>query len=107
MFDIGFTELVVIAVISLVVMGPERLPETVRSINLWIGRARQALSSARKELESEVGMDEIRQQLHNEEILRDLANTRRETEELVANTQREGQELATNLQSKAAEQPKI
>ena len=52
-------------------------------------------------------MDEIRQQLHNEEILRDLANTRRETEELVANTQREGQELAANLQSKAAEQPKI
>ncbi|MDE0841510.1 MAG: Sec-independent protein translocase protein TatB [Porticoccaceae bacterium] len=85
MFDIGFTELVVIAVVSLVVMGPERLPETVRSINLWIGRARQALSSARKELENEVGMDDIRQQLHNEEVMRDLANAQRDTEELVAN----------------------
>ena len=46
MFDIGFSELVVIAVITLVVVGPERLPETVRSISLWIGRIKQMFSTA-------------------------------------------------------------
>ena len=76
MFDVGFSELLVIAVITLIVMGPERLPETVRTISLWIGRLKQMMSSARRELESEVGMGEIHRQLHNEKILRDLENSK-------------------------------
>ena len=76
MFDIGFSELLVIAVITLIVMGPERMPETVRTISLWIGRLKQMISSARSELESEVGMGEVRRQLHNEKILRDLENSK-------------------------------
>ncbi len=76
MFDIGFSELLVIAVITLIVMGPERLPQTVRSISLWIGRLKQMLSSARRDFEQEVGMDEVRQQLHNEKIMRDLGETK-------------------------------
>ena len=62
MFDVGFSELLVIAIISLIVMGPERLPETVRTIGLWIGRLKQMFINARKELEDEVGMDEVRRQ---------------------------------------------
>ena len=50
MFDIGFSELMVVGVISLVVMGPERLPETLRGINLWVGRIKASLSSAKKEI---------------------------------------------------------
>ena len=76
MFDIGFSELLIIAVITLIVMGPERLPETVRTISLWLGRMKQMFSSARQELENEVGMDEIRRQLHNEKIMRDLNQTK-------------------------------
>ena len=67
MFDIGFSELLIIAVLTLIVMGPERLPETVRTITLWLGRLRQFLSAARTEIEDEVGVDEIRRQLHNEQ----------------------------------------
>ena len=70
MFDIGFSEIMVVAMISLVIMGPERLPETVRTITLWLGRLRQFISSARSELEDEVGVDEIRRQLRNEKIMR-------------------------------------
>ncbi|MDA0796062.1 MAG: Sec-independent protein translocase protein TatB [Proteobacteria bacterium] len=72
MFDIGFSEIMVVAVISLIIMGPERLPETVRTLSLWLGRLRQFVSSARAEIEEEVGMDEIRRQLSNEQIIRDL-----------------------------------
>ena len=83
MFDIGFSELMVVGVISLVVMGPERLPETLRGINLWVGRIKASLSSAKKEIEDELGMDQVREQLHNEKILHDLENTKQETEKLM------------------------
>ena len=76
MFDIGFSELLLIALVALLVMGPERLPETVRSIALWIGRLKQMLANARKDLEQEVGMDDIRHQLHNEKIMRDLNDSK-------------------------------
>ena len=80
MFDISFAELVLIAVIAVVVIGPERLPETVRSIALWLGRLRRMASRLYKEVEQEVGMDDIRRQLHNEEILRDLKDQQRREE---------------------------
>ena len=43
MFDIGFAELLLIAVLGLLVLGPERLPTAVRTISLWLGRLREAL----------------------------------------------------------------
>lgn len=78
MFDIGFSEIMVVAVISLIIMGPERLPETVRTLSLWLGRVRQFVSSAREEIEDEVGIDEIRRQLRNEKIMRDLEKSKNE-----------------------------
>ena len=83
MFDIGFSELLGIGVIILVVMGPERLPETLKGINLWVGRIKASLSSAKKEIVDELGMDEVREQLHNEKILRDLENTKQKAEKLI------------------------
>lgn len=87
MFDIAFTELLFVAVITLVVMGPERLPETVRNMTLWVGRARRGLTRARKELEGEVGVDEIRRQLHNEEIMQNLQKTQHQVETLITEAQ--------------------
>ena len=86
MFDIGFSELLIIAVITLLVMGPERLPETVRTISLWFGRMKQMLSSARQELENEVGIDEIRLQLKNEKIMRQLDEAKGDIETTITYT---------------------
>ena len=97
MFDIGFSELLVIALITLVVMGPERLPETVRNISLWIGRFREAFNRARRELEQEVGMDEVRHQLHNERIMRDLENSKIQLEESVSIVNNEKKAVAEEL----------
>lgn len=83
MFDIGFFELLVIAIVSLVIIGPERLPETVRSVSLWIGRLKRSLRETRSEIEKQIGADDIRRQLHNEEIMRNLEATRRDIEEAV------------------------
>jgi len=100
MFDVGFSELLVIAVITLIVMGPERLPETVRTISLWIGRLKQMMSSARRELESEVGMGEIHRQLHNEKILRDLENSKTKFEDSIRDSTAELKNTASEIKDK-------
>jgi Tat protein translocase TatB subunit len=71
-FDIGFSEIVVCAVVGLVVIGPERLPETVRTVSLWVGRIKRNLRSAREDIERHVGMEEVHRQLHTEEMMRTL-----------------------------------
>ena len=78
MFDIGFSELMVVVVIGLLVIGPERLPGTIRTVSLWVGRLRRSLRDTRAELEEHIGADEIRRQLHNEEVMRSLEHTRSE-----------------------------
>lgn len=69
MFDIGFTELLLVGLIALFVLGPERLPGAVRTAGLWIGRAKRSFANIKAEVEREIGADEIRRQLHNERIL--------------------------------------
>lgn len=78
MFDIGFFELLIIFVVALVVIGPERLPSTVRSVSLWIGRLKRSLRETRSELEEQIGADDIRRQLHNEEIMKSLGASKDE-----------------------------
>ncbi|MDP3814970.1 Sec-independent protein translocase protein TatB [Pseudomonas sp.] len=69
MFDIGFSELLLVGVVALVVLGPDRLPGAVRTASLWIGRIKRSFLSLKQEVEREIGADEIRRQLHNEQIL--------------------------------------
>ncbi len=75
MFDIGFFELLLIGVVTLIVVGPKRLPETVRFVGLWVGRLRRSLSAAKSEFENEFGIDDVRRQLHNEEVMKNLGQT--------------------------------
>lgn len=69
MFDIGFTELLLVGLVALLVLGPERLPVAARMAGLWIGRIKRSFNSIKAEVEREIGADEIRRQLHNERIL--------------------------------------
>lgn len=89
MFDIGFFELLVIAVVGLVVIGPERLPSAIRAGALWWGRMKRSIRETRTELERQLGADDIRRELHNEEVMRSLEalrNSSRELEEEVQST---------------------
>ena len=78
MFDIGFSEILIVATLTLIIMGPKRLPETVKTITLWLGRIRNFINSAKVEIENEVGIDEIKKQLHNEKILNEIEKSKRE-----------------------------
>jgi sec-independent protein translocase protein TatB len=86
MFDIGFPELMLVSIVALLVIGPDKLPAAVRTLALWVGRFRRSLASIKAEIEQEIGADEIRQQLHNESIMKDLSDTREQLEGIVNET---------------------
>ncbi|MEZ5560989.1 MAG: Sec-independent protein translocase protein TatB [Pseudomonadales bacterium] len=81
MFDIGFPELVLIAIVALLVLGPERLPEALRTTGLWLGRMRRSFTAVKNEIEKEIGMDEIRRQLHNEAVLEEMRRIEQEVKQ--------------------------
>ena len=78
MFDIGGFELLLIAVVGLLVIGPERLPETLRTLGLWLGRLRRSFTAVKTEIEKEIGMDEVKRQLHNEAVMEEMQRIERE-----------------------------
>ena len=60
MFDIGFTELMVIGVVALIVIGPERLPKVARTAGHLYGRLQRYVSSVKSDISQEIQLDEIR-----------------------------------------------
>ena len=66
MFDIGFAELLLIGVVALLVIGPERLPEAIRTASMWLNRIRRGFNEIKQE---------VQQELHNDSIMQDLRKT--------------------------------
>lgn len=68
MFDIGFWEILLILVLALVVIGPERLPGAARRAGYYVGKVRRFIEGARSEFESEFDVNELKRVLHNQEV---------------------------------------
>ncbi len=99
MFEIGFPELMLIAVVGLLVIGPERLPEALRTLGLWFGRMRRSFTAVKAEIEKEIGMDEVRRQLHNEAVMEEMKRIESEVRGTVDDAQaslNEGIQAADN-----------
>ena len=60
MFDIGFSELVVIAIVALVVIGPEKLPKVARTLGLLLGRAQRYVNDVKSDINREMQLDELK-----------------------------------------------
>ena len=60
MFDIGFSEVVVIAVVALIVIGPERLPKAARTMGLLFGRLQRYVGDVKADISREMELDELR-----------------------------------------------
>ena len=73
MLDIGFAELLVVSAIALFVVGPERLPSALRSMSLWVGRVRLGF----EEIKADVSRE-----MHNEEVMRALKESRDEVQDI-------------------------
>ena len=98
MLEIGFPELILIAIVGLLVIGPERLPETLRTLGLWLGRMRRSFNAVKTEIEKEIGMDEVKRQLHNEAIMEEMKRIEAEvksTADVAQNSFNQGIQAAT------------
>jgi sec-independent protein translocase protein TatB len=88
MFDIGFSEIVVIAVVALVVLGPEKLPKTARTLGHLFGRMQRYVSDVKRDIQRELELDELRKLQQNvqsaaKEIEDSMASATRSVEENV------------------------
>ncbi len=72
MFEVGFSELVMVGLVSLLVIGPERLPKVARVVGFWIGKMQQMVANVKLEISQELHAEEIRQLLKENETLYQL-----------------------------------
>lgn len=93
MFDVGFSELILLAVVALVVLGPEKLPHAARMAGAWLGRIRRTVTSIQIEIEKEVAASELKDRMNKEiERLKAAANPVEEELLAVENTIRQSLE---------------
>ena len=99
MFDIGFGELLLIAVVALVVLGPERLPKAARFAGLWVRRARNQWDSVKQELERELQAEELKRNLQ------DVRQSMQQAETGLREQVRQAQDDADALSREVGQQP--
>lgn len=76
MFDIGFSEIILIAIIALLVVGPQELPALVRNIGSWVGKVRRFMGAVKTEFDREIHKaDEIRRLMAKEVEIAELHKT--------------------------------
>ena len=78
MFDIGFAELLIIGVVGLVVLGPDKLPIAARTVGLWVGKAKRTISGIQTEINEELRLDEMKRQvaIQKDELDKELDDMR-------------------------------
>jgi sec-independent protein translocase protein TatB len=100
MFDIGFWEILVILVVALLVVGPDRLPGLAREVGLWVRKVRSFVSSVRSDIEQEFQTEELRKLLNeqNKEI-NQLKTMMKDTEESLKSEVEETSYLVKSIES--------
>ena len=73
MFDIGFSELLIVFVVGLLILGPERLPHAAKTTGLWIRKIRRSINSVQREINAQLDQEELQQKITdtNQRILKE------------------------------------
>lgn len=79
MFDVGFSELMMVALIALLVIGPERLPKAARIAGWWLGKARSTIANVKAEIKQELHAEEMRQLMQQQSIANEFQQVVEET----------------------------
>jgi sec-independent protein translocase protein TatB len=82
MVDIGFTELLLLASVGLLVIGPEKLPHVLREAGRWYTHLKTKFNDIKSDIEDEIGIEDIKQQLRSEEIMGQLKKDKEKLDEL-------------------------
>lgn len=91
MFDVGFSELVMVGLIALLVIGPERLPKAARIAGYWLGKTRSTIASVKAEIKQELHAEEMRQLLLQQQSIAD------DLQKIASETQVTAEEIKTSL----------
>ena len=83
MFDIGFSEIVVIAVVALIVLGPERLPKAARTLGHLFGRLQRYVNEVKSDISREMELEELRK------VQQEVTSAARDLEQSVSNAARD------------------
>ncbi len=103
MFDIGFLELVLVGIIGLIVLGPERLPVAARTLGKWVGRARRLVSQFTQEIDKEIEIEELKAQLKKQGESLDINKDVQQIQETVSRALKEAEQDAENTADKELE----
>lgn len=101
MDNIGFFELILLGVVALLVLGPEKLPGAIRTTSLWIGRLKRSFNTIKMDIEKEIGADEIRRQLRNEAIMDKFKQTKAQVNDAVNTVKKQTDEFRKNVELEA------
>ncbi|WP_333877801.1 Sec-independent protein translocase protein TatB [Methylobacter sp.] len=86
MFDVGFSELCLIGLVSLLVIGPERLPKVARLAGFWLGKTRNMVASVKEEIKLELQAEEMRQIFKEQSGLQEVQQILDETSDTLKST---------------------
>tara|TARA_Y100001935_G_scaffold227523_1_gene205887 strand:+ start:1454 stop:1771 length:318 start_codon:yes stop_codon:yes gene_type:complete len=103
MFDIGFLELVLLGIVGLLVIGPERLPKATRVIGMWFGRARRFVSSVKDDIEREVHAEELKKTFESTKESGAIKEAVQETKNRFSEIQEEGEVIEKSIDSSSKE----
>jgi sec-independent protein translocase protein TatB len=81
-FEIGFWELIVVGVVALLVVGPEKLPGLARTAGLWVGKARRMIADVKADVDRELQLEELKQSFRQQAKLTDLKDLSEEVKSL-------------------------
>jgi sec-independent protein translocase protein TatB len=97
MFDIGFSEIVVIGVVALIVIGPERLPKVARTLGHMFGRLQRYVNEVKSDISREMELDELRK------LQTEVQSAARDIEQSVTQTAREMESGVRSVESQLNE----
>ncbi|PCJ43736.1 MAG: twin-arginine translocase subunit TatB [SAR86 cluster bacterium] len=100
MTGVGFFEILLIGVVGLLILGPDKLPGALRTMALWIGRFRRSFDDIKRDIEKEIGADDIRRQLRNEAIMDKFKEGKQRITDTVESAKQQTNSLKSSLDLK-------
>jgi len=97
MFDAGFTELLLIGVVALVVIGPERLPGVARTAGKWLGKGKRMLSDVKSEIDQEIKAEELKKILEVQKQNKPLQELIESTTESIGDIKSDTENMIADL----------
>ena len=85
MFDISFSETIIVVIVALIVLGPDRLPQAIRTTARWIHYFRKTSSNLKNRVESELQLDEVKKDLQTEKLKEDAESLKKQVAETAQN----------------------